>query len=224
LKNEVIPVHRLPDTRISPFLPNAGTKISLTGKTLRTDYVNTRESLWIHIHGNIYFPDGIRSQNQQRRLAYRQALKEKSVLLYESETQTVMNDDETSILLFDGDCNLCNHIVQFIIRRDPKGRFKFASLQSEKGQALLTRSRLPTGENDSVVYLKGDQFYVKSTAVIRVLTELGGILKLAHIFVIFPKSFRDFIYDRMAKSRYRVFGKSDSCPIPDPDLQSRFLL
>ena len=127
------------------------------------------------------------------------------------------------IFLFDGVCNLCNGFVQFIIKRDPKGKFKFASLQSESGQALLKKIGLPPHDLDSLVLIAGDNYFLKSSAGLRILKELGGFWKLFYILIIFPKGLRDFVYDGIAKTRYRIFGKRDTCMIPTPDMKERFL-
>ena len=130
---------------------------------------------------------------------------------------------ENKILLFDGDCNLCNVIVQFTIKNDPKGKFKFASLQSESGQELLKKNGLPRGDFDSFVFIKGDNCFQKSTAGLNVLKELGGLWQIFYIFIIIPRPIRDFIYKIIAKSRYRIFGRKDTCMIPTEDLKTRFL-
>jgi predicted DCC family thiol-disulfide oxidoreductase YuxK len=130
---------------------------------------------------------------------------------------------ESSIILFDGVCNLCNGIVQFIIKRDPNGKFRFASLQSESGQKLLGKFGLPSDEFDSIVLIQGEQYFLKSTAGLRIIKELGGLWKLLFVFIYLPASFRDFIYDQIAGSRYRIFGKRESCMIPTPELKARFL-
>ena len=123
-----------------------------------------------------------------------------------------MNDSNQRILLFDGVCNLCNRIVQFTIKRDPKGRFKFASLQSESGKALLKKFGLPADDFDSFVFINGNNYFLKSTAGLQVLKELGGVWKLFYVFIIVPRAWRDFIYDHIAKRRYRIFGKRDASP------------
>jgi predicted DCC family thiol-disulfide oxidoreductase YuxK len=133
-----------------------------------------------------------------------------------------MEESDTHIVLFDGVCNLCNRAVQFIIKRDPKGKFKFASLQSDPGQALTKNLHVTTGF-DSFVLIEGNRFFVRSTAALRVLRELGGIWKLFYGFMIIPKPVRDFVYDRVAKSRYRIFGRRESCMIPTGDFVERFL-
>ena len=134
-----------------------------------------------------------------------------------------MSNNEAHILLFDGVCNLCNSIVQFIIKRDPKGKFKFSSLQSESGQALLRQFGLPTNDFDSFVFISGDKYFLKSSAGLHVLKKLGGVWKVFFIFIIFPRPLRDFIYNFIAKTRYRIFGKRDTCMVPTPDIKQRFL-
>ncbi len=130
---------------------------------------------------------------------------------------------ESSVILFDDVCNLCNGIVQFIIKRDPKGKFRFASLQSESGQKLLGKFGLPSDEFDSIVLIQGEQYFLKSRAGLRILKELGGLWKLLFVFTYLPAPLRDFIYDQIARSRYRIFGKRESCMIPTPGLKARFL-
>ena len=134
-----------------------------------------------------------------------------------------MSNNEAHILLFDGVCNLCNSIVQFTIKRDPKEKFKFASLQSESGQALLKKFNLPTNDFDSFVFINGDKYFLKSSAGLHVLKELGGLWKLFYVFIIFPRPVRDFVYNIIAKTRYKIFGKRDICIVPTLKLKQRFL-
>jgi len=116
-----------------------------------------------------------------------------------------------NIILFDKYCNLCSRLVKFIIKRDKKAKFLLVSLQSESGQTLLKNFGLPTDDFDSVVYIMSDKYYLKSSAILHILKELGGIWKLFYILIIFPTFFRDFIYKIIAKTRYRIFGGNDSC-------------
>jgi predicted DCC family thiol-disulfide oxidoreductase YuxK len=134
-----------------------------------------------------------------------------------------MSNNQTHILLFDGVCNLCNSIVQFTIKRDPEEKFQFASLQSESGQALLKKFGLPADNFDSFVFIKGDKYFLKSSAGLNVLKELGGVWKLFYVFIIFPRPLRDFVYNIIAKTRYKIFGKRDTCIVPTPRLKQRFL-
>ena len=134
-----------------------------------------------------------------------------------------MHSKETNIVLFDGVCNLCNSTVQFIIRYDPKAKFKFASIQSGRGQLLMERHGLPIENTDSLIFISDKRVYIKSTAVLMILQGLSGGWKLLFGLIIIPGFLRDRIYDFIAKRRYRYFGKSESCIIPAPEYQERFI-
>ena len=127
------------------------------------------------------------------------------------------------IVLFDGVCNLCNGAVQFIIKRDKEKKFRFTSLQSESGQKILSKYGLPTASFNSFVLIIEDRYFTKSTAALTVLKELGGAFRICYAFIILPKLLRDFVYDLIAKSRYKIFGTNNTCMIPTPDLKQRFL-
>lgn len=126
------------------------------------------------------------------------------------------------IILFDGVCNLCNRSVQFIIKRDPNGHFKFASLQGEVGQKLLKQYGFDK-EIDSFVLIENQRIYSKSSAALRVCRNLNGFWKVFSILRILPPSFRDFFYDIVAKNRYKWFGKKESCMLPTKEMKKRFL-
>ena len=126
------------------------------------------------------------------------------------------------IILFDGVCNFCNSSVQFIIKRDTKGLFKFSSLQSQIGEQLLDENKIPNNL-DSFIYLEGDKVYDRSTAVLKVCKGLKGLWKLLYVFIVVPKPIRDMVYSYFAKNRYKWFGKRDACMIPTPEQRERFL-
>lgn len=127
-------------------------------------------------------------------------------------------------MLFDGVCNLCNSTVQFVIRHDRKKQFRFASLQSATGQEVLQELAKDKGVSpDSVILYYEGQLYVKSTAALRVAWLLGGPWRLAEIFRFVPRFIRDALYDRIARHRYKWFGKKDACMLPSPELKERFL-
>ena len=134
-----------------------------------------------------------------------------------------MDEPVKNIVLFDGICNLCNGLVRFIIKRDRTGKFKFASLQSDIGQQWLMKFGLAKNEFESFVFIQNDKYYIKSDAALKMFAQLGGIWKTFYVFILIPRSIRDFIYDRIAKSRYRIFGRRDVCMIPTPELRERFL-
>lgn len=142
-----------------------------------------------------------------------------------SKTFIIMptNTNHSSILLFDGVCNLCNGIVQFVIKHDPNAKFKFASLQSEAGQTLLKKFGLKTNDFDTFVLVRGETYFVKSSAVLRVLNELGGVWKLFYAFIILPAPVRDLFYNAIAGSRYKLFGRRENCMLPSPELKQKFL-
>ena len=127
------------------------------------------------------------------------------------------------ILFFDGVCNLCNSSVRFVIRYDRKQIMKFAPLQSDLGRSIGYELGLNTDQLQSIIYLKDGQYFQKSRAVIEVLTDMGGIWRLARLFLILPKSLADWFYDQMAMHRYQWFGKQNSCMVPSPEVQERFL-
>jgi predicted DCC family thiol-disulfide oxidoreductase YuxK len=126
------------------------------------------------------------------------------------------------IVFFDGICNLCNNSVQFIIKRDPAGLFKFASLQSEIGQKFLHSYDLPK-EINSFVLIENGKVYIKSTAALRVCSHLKGFWKLFACFQIIPPFIRDAIYEFIANRRYKWFGQRDHCMLPQPEWKNRFL-
>lgn len=129
--------------------------------------------------------------------------------------------ENSPLLLFDGVCNLCNASVQWIIRRDKKALFRFASLQSEYAGQLpaLKGKTMP----DSLVLLDRDRVYVKSSAALRIARLLGFPWNLLTAGCVLPVFLRDAIYDWVARNRYRWFGKSEACMIPTPELKSRFM-
>lgn len=127
------------------------------------------------------------------------------------------------IILFDGICNLCNSSVQFVLQRDTNAKFKFASLQSNAGQKLLAQLKLPLDEFNSFIYVADGKLYTRSSAALRVAKELNFPWKLMFGFIVVPPFIRNFVYDTIAKNRYKWFGKRESCMIPTPDLKQRFL-
>ena len=126
------------------------------------------------------------------------------------------------IILFDGDCNFCDSSVQFIMKRDRRATFKFTSLQSEQGQKLLRKYNVPN-DIDSFVIIEHPKCYLKSTAALRVCKQLDGAWKLLSIFLVVPRPIRDFVYDIIAKNRYKWFGTKQSCMIPTAEQRKRFL-
>lgn len=132
-------------------------------------------------------------------------------------------DGDHKIVLFDGVCNLCNSSVTFVIKRDKKDLFRFAPLQEEAGQRLIAKYNIDTSKTDSIILIDHNKVYVKSTAVLRIARHLGGGYPLLYGFMIIPNFIRNWIYDYLARNRYKWYGKKESCMIPTPELQSKFL-
>lgn len=127
------------------------------------------------------------------------------------------------VVLFDGVCNLCNGTVLFIIKRDPRGVFRFAALQTAVGQGHLPVHGLNPGQFHSIILLDGHKIYQRSTAALEIARRLSGLWPLLYIFIAVPPFLRNWIYDRISANRYKWFGKKDQCMIPTPELRSRFL-
>lgn len=127
------------------------------------------------------------------------------------------------LVFFDGVCNLCNAWVDFVVRRDPKGHFRFAPLQGTTAAARLPEPIRRGSAPDSVVLLRGERIYQRSSAALRVLQSLGGFYTLAGLLLLIPSPLRDLVYDFVAARRYRWFGKRESCRLPTQSEKSRFL-
>ena len=134
-----------------------------------------------------------------------------------------MIEEKKIIVLFDGVCNLCNGLVNFIIKRDRKAIIKFAPLQSNIAGEILQNHQFNNQELNSVIVLINDKIYTKSTAAILLIKELGGVWKAFYLLIYIPKFIRDFVYTLISKSRYKIFGKKNSCMIPTSETASRFL-
>jgi len=128
------------------------------------------------------------------------------------------------IILFDGVCNLCDSLLQFVIHHDKKDVFRFVALQSPLGQKIVNHIGIQNKNIDSVIlYVPGVAYYYKSSAALEIARELGGFFHLGTIFKIIPTVLRNHIYDYVAKNRYSWYGKKASCMIPTPELKSKFL-
>ena len=131
-------------------------------------------------------------------------------------------DTSKPIIFFDGVCNLCNSSVQFVIKKDKDNKFRFASLQSQAGQEILQQFNLSQSDFNSFILFEDGKLYTRSTAALRVLSQLRG-WKWSRIFNVVPRFLRDGVYNVVARNRYKWFGKQESCMVPSPDLVSRFL-
>lgn len=140
-----------------------------------------------------------------------------------------MTESTNPILLYDGVCGLCNRFVKFILKRDHNDRFRFAALQSEYAAKILARHGVNALDLDTVYLVSsygqaGERLTNRSNAAIAVFAELGGFWSVVSGFLrVIPRPVRDWGYNLVARSRYRIFGRYDSCPLPDPKDRQRFL-
>ena len=129
------------------------------------------------------------------------------------------------LILFDGVCNLCNSSVLYVIKNDTKNQFLFAPLQSEIGQEIINAFNIDVLQTDSILLFdpKAHRIYSKSTAALRIAKQLKFPNMLMSIFFIIPTGIRNWIYDYIARNRYKWFGKKEACMIPTPELKARFM-
>lgn len=130
-----------------------------------------------------------------------------------------------SLVLFDGECAVCDRGVMFIIDRDPGAKFAFAPLQSELGQAFMLEHlpELVGQPMETMVLFDGEQVHTHSSAVLRIAGKLGGITRMAAMLLAVPRVIRDPLYTGFARRRLKWFGKLDQCRIPTPEIRQRFL-
>lgn len=132
------------------------------------------------------------------------------------------NPQET-VIFYDGVCNLCNAAVRFVLKRDKKAVLKFCSLQSYRAKELLPADFSESNEPSSIVLKENDYVYTESTAALRICKHLSGLWPVLYVFILVPRFVRDGVYRFIARHRYKWFGKSESCPLPMPEWQERFL-
>lgn len=125
------------------------------------------------------------------------------------------------IVLYDGDCNFCNHSVQFIFKREKKTVFYFAALQSDIGKSLLSKHGMTEFDLNSVVYLCGNKVYLRSSAALQICKRLKGMWPLLFVFIVVPPFIRDYFYNQIAKRRHRL--AKNNCALPSAELRKRFL-
>lgn len=128
------------------------------------------------------------------------------------------------VVLFDGVCVLCSAWVDFLLKYDTQAKFKLASVQSSEGQALLKHYQQPLSHFTTMYVLEGDKLYIHSTAFIRVVARLGLPWSIVALSWFIPRPIRDLLYRVIARNRYRLFGKRQTCRMPNEAHKNRFLL
>jgi len=127
------------------------------------------------------------------------------------------------LILFDGVCNLCNAWVRFVIRRDPRGVFRFAAQQSPVGRAMIEDRMKGAAQLSSVILIEDHAIYTESEAILRIYTRLGPPWSWMALLRIVPRRFGDACYRFIVRHRYQWFGRTEVCQVPSPDIKSRFL-
>ncbi len=130
--------------------------------------------------------------------------------------------DDHQIIIFDGICNFCNGAVNFIIKRDSRGVFKFAPMQSEIAQELLKHQAHDVG-NDTFILIKNGQCFQRTDAALEITRDLDGLWFILKAFKIVPSFVIDYFYRVFARNRYKLFGKRVTCMIPTKEVRDRFL-
>ncbi|WP_145320403.1 thiol-disulfide oxidoreductase DCC family protein [Paenibacillus xylanexedens] len=130
---------------------------------------------------------------------------------------------EHPIVLVDGVCHFCQGLTKWIIKRDPEGKYHFASLQSDIAKELLEKGNLSTDSMDTFVLIENGKYYTRSTAALRLAKGLKFPYPLLYVFIIVPKFIRNAVYNWVARNRYRWFGKDEACMLPTPEIKDRFL-
>lgn len=131
--------------------------------------------------------------------------------------------NQNPVIIFDGVCNLCNGAVAFIIKRDHSEKFSFAPIQSSAAKTLISKLNIPEDTFDSILLIENTEYYIKSTAALRICKKLSSIWPLVSVLIIIPRPIRDYFYDIVARNRYRWYGKREQCMIPNKKIESRFL-
>ena len=124
-----------------------------------------------------------------------------------------MMNTNKNILLFDGVCNLCNTMVKFVKKYDKEKTFLFISLQSASGIEILRNMEIPVDQLETIVLIRNDEYFIQSTAVLKIFKILGGFWSPLSIFIIIPLPIRDWVYKLVSRWRYRLFGKRETCDI-----------
>ncbi|WP_394196140.1 thiol-disulfide oxidoreductase DCC family protein [Litoreibacter albidus] len=127
------------------------------------------------------------------------------------------------VVIFDGVCVLCSGFLRFMLKHDRRRQFQFVIAQSDLGEAIYDHLGLKSADYDTNVVIVDGHIYTKLDAFAAAMKGLGGIWSVAGVVRILPRATADWLYDRIAQNRYAVFGKTDACLVPTPDIQGRFL-
>ena len=137
--------------------------------------------------------------------------------------QPQTRDTRQPLIVFDGVCVFCSGFVRLVVRLDRKKRFRFATAQSPFGEALFRKYSLPTDNYETNLAIIDGMAFTRLESFVAIMTELGWPWRAARVLLILPRPLRDWLYDRVAKNRYALFGRKDSCEIPSAELRQRLI-
>ena len=127
------------------------------------------------------------------------------------------------IILFDGYCNLCNASVNFIIRRDRKDLFRFATFQSDAGKEIAKKLGIENIVSDTIILYRHGKIYTRSTAAIIISSKLSGLWPILYIFIVIPPPLRNGVYNLISRNRYKWFGRKENCMMPTKETLEKFI-
>lgn len=127
------------------------------------------------------------------------------------------------LIIFDGVCNLCNASTNFIIQRDPNALFTFTPVQSDTGIRLLSDLGIDPSDPSTFVLIQNGEVFLKSDAALEIAKHLTGAWPILSYLRFIPNIIRDSIYNLIAKNRYKIMGKRNSCMIPTAEIKARFI-
>lgn len=131
--------------------------------------------------------------------------------------------ENKKIILFDGVCNLCDSSVQYIIKHDKKDVFRFVALQSELGKEIIDYIGVNSTIDSIILYIPKIAYYTKADAALLIAKELSGSVSFLYYLKYIPKVIKNWIYDFIAKNRYKWYGKKENCINPTSDFSNKFL-
>ncbi len=150
-------------------------------------------------------------------------LPDREAYSYRADSTVPPFDDKGPVVFMDGDCVLCSATARTIVRLDKAGEFRICPIQSEIGRAVLSHYGLDANNPDSWLYLVDGKAYASLDGAIRAGIRLGGVGQALRVLMILPRPIQDWLYRRIARNRYSLFGREEMCAIPDPALKKRLL-
>ena len=133
-------------------------------------------------------------------------------------------DKSQPIFLFDSVCVLCDCAVQYVLKHELNSDIIFISIQSEEGRKLALSKDIDPDNPETFIFFENGLPHFKSSGVMALSQHMRGVVRLMRFGTYIPKPIRDWLYEKVARNRYKIFGKTDACIIPDADNQHRFVL